>query len=468
MLARQPVGFVISLARRDSSGDRESAVRKIRAGASASKITPPVGGDLAGYARREGSSVGVHDDLWCRTLVLDDGDTRLALVALDLLSVDFEVAALLHEAVAGAVGTAPVHVLVNCTHTHAGPVTTERQGHKNGGYVASLVQRTSETAAGAAQRLAPATIRYGEAPIRVGINRREKKPGGEVEIGRNPEGVVDTLVRVIEVQAEPPGLGAVLFQHACHGTTLDHENRMVSAEWIGAAASRLDAKFQGRSIGIFLQGCCGQINPDAGPSFDEVKRLGSEMAAAVAAALDRSATVNAAPLAVRKEQVGLPIQDPLTGDQARAELREAEARLERLRREGAHEYIVRASEGLVKHAAEMLKRAERGPRGEMLPFAIQAVRIGEVAIVGLSGEVFFEFAGEIEAKSPFARTLVLGYTNGCTCYIPTQETFAEGGYEAEDSFRWYQIPPLRPQAGDIMAAAAVRILEDLWRGGPPS
>jgi predicted neutral ceramidase superfamily lipid hydrolase len=121
MLARQPVGFVISLARGDSSRDRESAVRKIRAGASASKITPPVGGDLAGYARREGPSVGVHDDLWCRTLVLDDGDTRLALVALDLLSVDFEVAALLHGAVAGAVGTAPDHVLVNCTHTHAAP-----------------------------------------------------------------------------------------------------------------------------------------------------------------------------------------------------------------------------------------------------------------------------------------------------------------------------------------------------------
>ena len=79
--------------------------------------------------------------------------------------------------------------------------------------------------------------------------------------------------------------------------------------------------------------------------------------------------------------------------------------------------------------------------------------------------MFFEFAQEIEARSPFRHTLVLGVSNGCTCYIPTRQAFAEGGYEAKDSFRWYGIPPLAPHAGEVMAAAAIRMLNDLWKGG---
>ena len=54
---------------------------------------------------------------------------------------------------------------------------------------------------------------------------------------------------------------------------------------------------------------------------------------------------------------------------------------------------------------------------------------------------------QIEARSRFPHTVVLGYANGCTCHIPTEDAFAEGGYEAVDSFRWYGIPPLAPQAG---------------------
>ena len=438
---------------------------QIKAGASRSAITPPVGVSLAGYSYRQGPSSRVHDDLWCSALVLEDDRTRLALVALDLLETDFEVDAALRESVANSTDIAPDHILINCSHTHAGPAITKLTGlgRKNNDYVSSLPERVAQTAATAAARLAPAALRYGEAPVHVGINRRERMPGGEVAIGRNPDGIIDSRVRVIEVRGEP-GLSAVLFQHACHGTALSQENRQISAEWMGAAASRLGSTLEGVSIPMFLQGCSGQINPDAESSFDEVDRLGSEMAGAVAASLGRAHSIEATPLAARRERIKLPFQDPLTPEQGRAQLTKAEADLERLRREGAHEYVLRAHESLVKHAADMLDRAERRPENEALPFVVQVIRIGDVAIVALSGEVFFEFAQEIEAQSPFLHTLVLGYCNGCTCYIPTQEAFAQGGYEAEDSFRWYGIPPLAPHAGDVMAAAAIRMLGDLHPG----
>lgn len=440
---------------------------RIHAGASRSKITPPVGVDLAGYAYRKGASTGVHDDLWCSVLVLDDGRTRLALAALDLLETDFEADAMLRQAAAGSAGAAPEHVLINCSHTHAGPSVAglEGLGAKNTEYIEFLKARVAETAVTAASRLKPAALRHGAAPVRVGINRREITPDGEVKIGRDPAGLVDTRVRAIEVSVES-GPGALIFHHACHGTTLGGDNREISAEWMGAAAARLAAGLRGASIPIFVQGCCGQINPDAEATFDEVHRLGATMAAAVGAALDGAESLTPLPLAARMQQVELPFQDPLTPEQARAELRREEAEHERLQREGAHAYILRAHESLVKHAARMVERAERRPRDDALTFAVQVLRIGDLAIVGLSGEVFLEFAQEIEGRSPFPHTLVLGYANGCTCYIPTEDAFAEGGYEAVDSFRWYGIPPLAPQAGGVMRAAAVGVLNDLWGGDP--
>jgi len=437
----------------------------LQAGAGRLVITPPVGVDLAGYGYRQGPSIGVHDDLWCTALVLDDGSTRLALVALDLLETDFEVDALLRRAAAEAAGLPPTHLLINCSHTHAGPpvARVEGLGRHSAEYIDSLRGRVAETVAAAVSDLTPAAVRWGEAPVRVGINRRETTADGTVKIGRNPEGIVDTRVRVVEIErGKKPRI--ILFHHACHGTTMGGDNRRITSEWMGAAASRLAAESAGTVIPMFLQGCCGQMNPDAQPSFDEVDRLGGTMAAAVKRALDSAEDVSAGPLAVHMEDIELPFQPPLSPEEARAELRQAEADRDRAQQEGAHEYVVRAHGALVKHAARMLERAERPPAHEALKFAVQALRLGDLAFVGLSGEVFFEFAQAIEGRSPFPHTLVLGYANGCTCYIPTAQAFAEGGYEAVSSFRWYGLPPLAPQAGEVMAEEAVRILNDTWKG----
>jgi len=57
-------------------------------GAAEIVITPPVGTYLDGYGARTSGSVGVHDDLHARALVVDDGVTQAALVSCDLIGVD--------------------------------------------------------------------------------------------------------------------------------------------------------------------------------------------------------------------------------------------------------------------------------------------------------------------------------------------------------------------------------------------
>jgi len=58
----------------------------LRAGAAASNIAPPLGIRMFGYFH-ERTARDVHDDLFAKSLVLDDGETKLAIVVCDLIGV---------------------------------------------------------------------------------------------------------------------------------------------------------------------------------------------------------------------------------------------------------------------------------------------------------------------------------------------------------------------------------------------
>ncbi len=55
-------------------------------GAAELVISPPVGAPTLGTIQR---STGVHDDLYARALVLNDGRQRVAILSLDLIGMDF-------------------------------------------------------------------------------------------------------------------------------------------------------------------------------------------------------------------------------------------------------------------------------------------------------------------------------------------------------------------------------------------
>ena len=78
---------------------------------------------------------------------------------------------------------------------------------------------------------------------------------------------------------------------------------------------------------------------------------------------------------------------------------------------------------------EMLDRIETNTVKTHLDAEIQTIRIGELGIVSLPGEVFVELGIHAKKHSPFAYTMIGGYTNGNMGYIPTSSAFDEGGYE---------------------------------------
>ncbi len=58
---------------------------ELLAGTAKADVTPPVGGPMYGYgARGANVSTGVHDPLYAKAIVFDDGTTKLAIASLDL------------------------------------------------------------------------------------------------------------------------------------------------------------------------------------------------------------------------------------------------------------------------------------------------------------------------------------------------------------------------------------------------
>ena len=85
-------------------------------------------------------------------------------------------------------------------------------------------------------------------------------------------------------------------------------------------------------------------------------------------------------------------------------------------------------------------------------------QIGDLGLVTVPGELFANWGAAILAGSPFATTLVLGYTNGYVGYLADDAAEAAGTYEALAS-------PYTPQAGRNLVEGAVEMLTGLSGGG---
>ena len=94
---------------------------QLTAGAAATDITPPRGCPMAGYYSVRGAE-GTHDPLHAKALVLGKDGTRVALVALDLISTTRGLVEESRKLVEQQTGIPGRHVMISATHSHTGPV----------------------------------------------------------------------------------------------------------------------------------------------------------------------------------------------------------------------------------------------------------------------------------------------------------------------------------------------------------
>ncbi|MFE2718043.1 hypothetical protein ACFXKI_40360 [Streptomyces mirabilis] len=101
----------------------------------------------------------VHDDLYVRILLLENGSRRVALAVLDLTSISAEAIAAMRTTIAKASGVATADIVVTVTHTFSAPhvqVTTSSPAAAQ--YVQQITKATATAIAAAVEGLRPARV----------------------------------------------------------------------------------------------------------------------------------------------------------------------------------------------------------------------------------------------------------------------------------------------------------------------
>ena len=251
----------------------------------------------------------VHDPLFAKVLVVDDGATRAVVVCLDLICVSDSLTAAVRRQLHGELNIAESRVLINASHNH----------HTLGQVTGDLVARIVRAARRATESLCPVTIRVGTGrEDRITINRRLRmkdgkhwtirratpSPKDETMAGLGPLDPEIGLLRLDRMDGKPL---ALLFNFACHvyggvpggAVTADlpgFASRVIEEAWPGATA-------------MFVQGAAGDVTPIRYKDFDApppTEQLGTRLGLSALHAAQRLSASKDDTVRVESATIDLP------------------------------------------------------------------------------------------------------------------------------------------------------------------
>jgi len=413
----------------------------MRAGFGLECITPDRPIWMAGYGSRDHRSEGVYQDLWAKALVLDDGETTLALVTADLIGLDPALVAAVRTGVQERLGLAPERLMLNCSHTHCGPNVSDPDvtcyPERDDEYVARLTDKLIAVVEQAAATREEADLSLFSGTCTLSVNRRRPAPGG-ARMEPNPLGPTDPEVAILQVRGQTAS--AVVVNYSCHPTTMG--DYLIGGDYPGFMQTHLEQELP-CCHAMFLSGCHGDLKPRnvdgkglfKGGPVEVVKGFGRELAQAVLTAISLPGEPVTGPLEAGSATVHLPFADPPTVE----ELQQAQ----------------RSEDHWTFQWGDRLLRtlAEQGSLPTTRPFEIQVFRLGDLTLIGLGGEILVEYALRIKRDLRGRRVIVAGYCNALAGYIPPANAFVAGGYETHDSYRYGPWPaPYRPEIESLIIA----------------
>jgi hypothetical protein len=474
-------------------GPRKSQPSGLLAGVARADITPPVGiAQLNWGSQTHVEAVGLDPaGMYATAIVLSDGKQKFAIVDIDFGSIR-DMDNVIQEA-AARTGIPAAHIRLGATHTHAGPNFQAEKGPVNidpkrylpaiDAYRKSVGDKVVGAIIEANSKVRPVHAYGMKGSGTVNINRRVRRTSTTpAAVGTNPDGFVDRDLIVIRIDDANGNPYAVLVNYQCHGTVLTFENKVISPDWVGMVRKTVEAALPG-ALCLYLQGAAGNMGPVEGGTGDlgVAHRLGKilgHQAAALALQVETvrrepafegfiESTAYAArqpwrvkgprPATLSFASVSVPV--PRRTYTSR-EIEEMTAQLVNAKRaladlKGGEAWQRHQAEARVRRFEDLLVKWRRAPDPAPIEVQLQALRIGDMAMIAMPGEPFAEIGAAVKAGSPFALTMFCGYSSGKGGdYMPIKSEYEFGGYEVERT-------PYGTEAADRVVAGAIALLKQL-------
>jgi hypothetical protein len=366
---------------------------------------------------------GVLDPIFVRTLVLDNGSARAALVAIDAGAIPTDLYKSVSARAAAELRIPASHLLISASHTHSVPFRLDA------GVEETILRALHESVA----RLQPAQVAWGTGVSYINVNRDRIDPKTQRWWeGPNYDGTSDKTVAVVRVETPAGEPIAVYYNYAVHGVitgTLD----MISGDIPGAASRYVEESLGGDAVALWASGAAGDQNPIYFNQTYELRDI------RIADYAKRGEDIsNAMPPGGQGMDRNNPRVRLLMDQQKRMN--------ETLGQMLGEEVLHVMREGLEKSPADVTlsglqvslscparRRTDSGRAGNEgtyvdagdVTIGLGALRIGDVYIGTVDAEVYNAIAQRLKRQSPFKHTMLSTLTNGMaqTGYIPSDDAF---------------------------------------------
>lgn len=395
---------------------------------------------------------GQEGELRASAVVIVGADGgKACLVACDVLMIERDVLDATARRIAEKTGIPFDAILINATHTHHAPTTVTIHGYqREDAFTEHVGARAVEAAIEAYARLKPVTFRFrlGE-ECSVGQNSRLLLADGTIFwVGSSadairPTGPFDPELPVMAFDRKDGKPEAVLFNHSTH-TIGTLKERVRSPGFYGLAAQELEKERGGTFL--FFEGASGSTHNLDLKADEALLRIKT----AVADNLDQARERSVQRVSGRRKEISLRVRH---FDEAKDE---AAVVAYCTKRQPApyHEQTI---------AIFREMRAKIAPKqGQERKTWVQAIVVGDVALVGVPGEFFTTLGQEIKRRSPYRYTYIFELANDYVGYIPDARSYDRGGYQVWTGLHSY----LEKGSGEAIVDAAVSLLKGFAESHP--
>jgi neutral ceramidase len=439
-------------------------------------ITPPVGVELAGlgyYLNRRWERV--RDNLRATALVIGDGQSATALVAVDLMYNEAQFTRQIRERVTARTGIPAEAICVNCSHTHNAPTAglILGGGERDESYLRWAAEQVAAAAIDAWSNRRGARLWVGQGKL-AGLTFNRSREGGPVD-----ERI--TILRADDVEGRPLAVAVNFHSHCIAHMEVDLH--AVSRDWPGEVVAQIEAALPGATA-LYLQGTCGDVNFRR--EFNGTDRRFEPAVALTQAALHAfqgARPIEARTIATVSQTFELPTRR-WSRSEVMSEREEGQYRFETgdtkgwlegfarvcvnqperlpLRYGGSVEKTVAAlSRFAIEWTNRIMPVLESGP--ETVAVEVQAIRVGDVYLVANPSELFTSLGLSVRAQWPGNELFMLSYANGSIGYLPDAHDVARGTYAAIQSPKFTGQFPFTEQSGSVMVEAMARLLARIRR-----
>lgn len=381
---------------------------------------------MGGAISRTHGADGIYDDLLVKVLMIEANEP-LVLIAVDVLGFTRAQISAIKLAIHESCGLEPRQVLINSTHTHAGPMlhnvfySDMRPSEK---YMTDTVSTIVEAVTDAAANLNFANLSFGLGPTDIGISRHNP---GLKPMFRPSDAPIDNEVFVLRVDSD--AFQAIAFGTGCHPTVLRSDDYKISAEFPGAACQALERDIGDAGIAMFFQGAGGDVKARRVAdleaqrfipgSYEIAQQVGRDLANDVLNVMNGDMHPITGPIQIELTDVSLPFDLPDDLE--------------------SHYGQIMADQGVPSYYRHWAKKQSdllsRGQVKRSYDEVLHTVRFegSGTTLLAYSDELCSGHAIAVKRKLADRLVAVLGYSNGLDIYIPTDLMLRTGGYEAYDS-----------------------------------